>query len=153
MSPPRVFLDSCVLIEGLVAPWSASRGLLILGRSSLFAFVLAAIVIEETERVLISRLADRYGGGRRLKEDFDLLLARLHIERVSHASRQQVKEAQKWIRHRNDAPVLAAAVLAKPDWLVTDNTHHFSSSVALRTGLRIVTPVELLEAAGRGFAG
>jgi len=42
-----VFPDSCVLIEGLVAPWSASRGVLILGRAALFRFAVAEFVIEE----------------------------------------------------------------------------------------------------------
>ena len=77
MNRPRVFLDSCVLIEGLVAPWSASRGVLILGRAALFRFVLAEIVIEETERALAGKLGDAYGGRERLRADFRLLLNRL----------------------------------------------------------------------------
>jgi len=48
-----------VLIEGLVAPWSASRGVLILGRAALFRFAVAEFVIEETERVLAESWAAR----------------------------------------------------------------------------------------------
>jgi bifunctional DNA-binding transcriptional regulator/antitoxin component of YhaV-PrlF toxin-antitoxin module len=38
---PRVFLDSGVLLEGLLAPWSASRAVLILSRRRVFKIVLA----------------------------------------------------------------------------------------------------------------
>ena len=77
MTRPRVFLDSGVLIEGLVSPWSAARGVLILGRAALFTFVLAEIVVEETERALLRKLAQGYGGAARLRDDFRLLMKRL----------------------------------------------------------------------------
>jgi predicted nucleic acid-binding protein len=146
---PRVFLDSCVLIEALLAPWSASRGVLILGRATLFTFVLAEIVIEETERALATRLGSGYGGAQLLRRDFRLLLERLQIERIPHVSRQEFQQAQAWIRHANDAPALAAALRARPDWFLTDNTAHFNAEVAMRTGLRILTPSEFLEHSGR----
>lgn len=149
MTRPRVFLDSCVLIEALVAPWSASRGLLILGRAALFTFVLAEIVIEETERALATRLGPSYGGAQQLRRDFRLLLERLKVERVPHATRQEFQQAQAWIRHANDAPVLAAAVKAKPDWFLTGSTARFNAEVAMCTGLEILTPAELLERSGR----
>ena len=149
MSRPRVFLDSCVLIEALVAPWSASRGLLILGRSALFRFVLAEVVIRETERALVSRIGSGYGGSHQLRDDFRLLLERLEVERVPHVSPEEFEQARSWIRHWNDVPVLAAAVKARPDWLVTDNTDHFSPEVSARTGLPIATPAQFLERAGR----
>lgn len=60
MNPPaaaqRVFPDSNVLIEGLFAPWSASRAILILARARLFRLVLSPYV--ETETVH----AGRHGG-------------------------------------------------------------------------------------------
>jgi len=142
---PRVFLDSCVLIEGLVAPWSASRGVLILGRAALFIFVLAEIVIEETERALVAKLGAGYGGGQHLRHDFRLLLRRLTVERVPHVSEREFELARRWIRHLNDAPVLAAALKARPDWLLTGNRAHFDTEVSARTGLRIVAPAEFLE--------
>ncbi len=149
--PPRLFLDSCVLIEGLVAPWSAARGIMILARAAVFAFVLADIVIEETERALARKLGGGYGGAATLRADFRLLLRRLRAERVPHATRAEFEEARQWIGHFNDVPVLAAALKARPDWLLTDNTTHFDSRVAARTELRIVTPAEFLRQCGRIF--
>ena len=148
MTRPRVFLDSGVLIEGLVSPWSAARGVLILGRGALFTFVLAEIVVEETERALLRKLAQGYGGAARLRDDFRLLMKRLRVERIQHVSPARFEAARRLIRHLNDAPVLAAAIVARPDWLVTGNTKHSTVAVARRTGLRIVTPTSFLEKSG-----
>jgi hypothetical protein len=148
---PRVFLDSCVLIEGLVAPWSGSRGVLILGRTALFKFALADIVVEETERALLARVGAGYGGAQRLRDDLALLLGRLDVERIPHASVAEVERVRTWIRHRADVPVLAAAVQARPDWFLTDNVGHFNAAVSARSGLTIATPGRFLQEAGKLF--
>jgi hypothetical protein len=54
---PRVFLDSGVLLEGLLAPWSASRAVLILSRRRVFKIVLAKYVQGEVEDNLLELLA------------------------------------------------------------------------------------------------
>ena len=56
-SIPRVFLDSGVLLEGLLAPWSASRALLILSRRKVFKLILAEYVQGEVEDNLLELLA------------------------------------------------------------------------------------------------
>jgi predicted nucleic acid-binding protein len=48
------------------------------------------------------------------------------------------------IRHRADVPILVSAIQAKPDYLVTTNTRHFTVVVARCTGLKIVTPQQLI---------
>ena len=40
---PRLFLDSGVLLEGLLSPWSASRAVLVLSRRRVFKIILAEI--------------------------------------------------------------------------------------------------------------
>lgn len=81
-----------------MAPWSASRAVLIFGRSALFTFVVAEVVLEETERTLAA-LGAAYGGLQRLQQDLRLLPERLRVERASHASQQEVAAARAWIRH------------------------------------------------------
>ena len=39
-----------------------------------------------------------------------------------------------------DAPILAAAIESGADCLVTGNTHHFTTEVAERAGIAILTP-------------
>ncbi len=149
MKTPRIFPDSCVLIEGLVAPWSASRGVLILGRAALLNFVVAEVVVEETERAIAAKFGIGYGGRQRLLDDLQFLLQRLRVERIPHVSAIEFQDARKLIRHTNDVPVIAAATKAKPDWLLTINVSHFNTEVTKRTGLRIVTPAAFLDTAGR----
>ncbi len=130
-------------MEGLACPWSNSHGLLILARS-LFTIVLDEIVQEETERALHRKLQTGYRGD--LLADYRGLMQRLVVERVPHVSRKEFEQARPWIRHQNDVPVLAAAVQAKPDWLLTANTSdgHFDASASDRTGIRTATPKEFL---------
>ena len=141
MSRPRVFLDSCVLIGGLAVPSSASSGLLKL-HGSFFALVLAEAVYEETKRVFRRDFAAESA---ELLKSLDHLLKRLVSERLPHASAREVEQAGKLIKHQNDAPILAAAIKAKPDWLITDNTKDFTEEVSKRTGLRIATPGRFLD--------
>jgi len=48
------------------------------------------------------------------------------------------------MRHQADVSVLVAAIAAKPDWLVSCNASHFNPQVARASGLRIVTPAQLM---------
>lgn len=63
--------------------------------------------------------------------------ARLEVERnlLKWLGEQPERDL---IRHPADVPVLVAAMKARPDWLVTKNTHHFTQEVAQRTGLKII---------------
>ena len=79
------------------------------------------------------------------------MLKRLDIERVPHSSPEEVQGARPLIGHINDAPILAAAIKAKPDWLLTDNATHFNQAVSRKTGLQIATPRELLVLCGKLF--
>jgi hypothetical protein len=73
----RVFPDSNVLIEGLFAPWSASRAILILARARAFRLVLSPYVEAEVERALFNRLAGDPSEGARLIDDYALALTLL----------------------------------------------------------------------------
>jgi predicted nucleic acid-binding protein len=133
-----------------VAPWSASRGALVLSRASLFQLLIAEIVLEEVTRELKKRVllqkTDTY-----LLKELDVLLQKMKTERVPHATDAEFLAAAPLIDHRNDIPVLAAAIKSKPDWLLTDNTRHFNQTVSASTGLTIVTPTQFLKRAGTIF--
>lgn len=65
---------------------------------------------------------------------------------VPLAGTQEITAAARVIRHLNDAPILAAAINARPAWLLSNNTEHFTPMVARRTGLRIATPYQFFRA-------
>lgn len=144
----RVFVDSNVLIEGLFAPWSASRAILILARVSAIRIVLSPYVEEEVERALLNKLSTDPQEGSRIIDDYALALKLLAPERTERISQEEFESHRAAIRHRNDVPVLVTAIKASPDWLITSNTEHFDREVSARTGLRIVTPHEFLKKCG-----
>jgi len=60
-------------------------------------------------------------------------------------TRAEVARAAQII-HRNDAPILAAAMSGEADYLITWNTKHFATpSVRRVVRFRIATPGEFLE--------
>ncbi len=145
---PRVFPDSNVLVEGLFSPWSVSRAILIMARARLFRLVLSPYVEKEVERALLGRLNVDYEGGSRLIDDYALALELIAPERLDGITKEEFKANRHLIRHGADVPALVTAIKAKPDWLVTANVEHFDEDVALRTGLRIVTPCGFLQRIG-----
>ena len=86
-SPVRVFPGSNVLVEGLFAPWSASRAILILERAELFRLVLSPYVEEEVERALLKVLARNESEGSRLIDDYGFALKLLAPERTPRITR------------------------------------------------------------------
>lgn len=134
---PRVFLDSGVLLEGLLAPWSASRAVLVLSRRRVFKIILAKYVQGEVEENLLQLLASDARLGNEIINVYATLLRLLDPEYVALPSRQEVERHRHLIRHQADVPVLVSALKAAPDWFLTTNTRHFNKQVALRTQLRI----------------
>ncbi len=147
-APVRVFVDSNVLIEGLFAPWSASRAILVLSRAGVIRVVLSPYDEEEVERALLKRFGEDEQDGARLIDDYALALELLRPERLPRITKAEFVAHRATIRHRNDVPVLVTAIKARPDWLVTANTEHFTAEVSRRTGLAIVTPRDFLKLFG-----
>ena len=143
-SIPRVFLDSGVLLEGLLAPWSASRVLLILSRRRVFKIILAEYVKGEVEDNLLELLAPSPRLANETINAYSTLLRLLKPEFIPLPTKQDVDRHRHLIRHQADVPVLVAALKAAPDWFLTTNTRHFTKQVSLRTQLKIVTPQEFI---------
>ena len=144
----RVFPDSNVFVEGLFAPWSASRAILILARAGMFRLVISPYVRDEVEGLLLRRFGANPEIGGKIIDDYDLALKLLAPETLDRITKQEFQQYRSFIRHGNDVPVLVTAIKAKPDWLVTSNTEHFSPEVAARTGLKIVSPHDFLKLIG-----
>jgi predicted nucleic acid-binding protein len=137
----RLFLDSNVLIGGIVARWGLDRAVLSLCAARICQLVLAEVVRDEVEENLLLHTA-RLGAREvdKLLADYAKLIKLTRPELVPYPSEEAVIAARHLIRHPADVPVLVSAIHSQPDWLLTHNTKHFSSAVARRTGLRIATP-------------
>ena len=126
-----------MLTGGIVAPWGLDKAVLSLCAARVCRLVLADAVREEVEenllvhaRNLLAKQADE------VIEDYRRLIELTKPEIVPFPELGAVLAGRKLIRHEADVPVLLSAMEAKPDWLLTHNTKHFTPVVAHRTGLR-----------------
>ena len=142
----RLFLDSNVLTGGIVAPWGLDKAVLSLCAARICRLVLAEAVREEVEEnLLLHAAALSPEDADALIENYRRLIELTRPEMVAYPDAEAVRANRSLIRHEADVPVLLSAIAAKPDWLLTHNTKHFTPAVAARTGLRIATPVEFFE--------
>lgn len=142
----RLFLDSNVFTGGIVSPWGLDKAVLSLCAAKICRLVLAEAVREEVEEnLLLHATALSPAQADTLLENYRRLIELTRPELVAFPDAETVRQSRGIIRHEADVPVLLSAIEAKPDWLLTHNTKHFTPTVAQRTGLRIATPVEFFE--------
>jgi len=139
----RVFLDTNVLIAGVLTQRGIPATILDLGETEEIQLVVSRQVLVEADRVFARKFPE-------LLERYRLFIKNLRPLLVEDPPARAVREARKVI-HPDDAPILAAAKLAKVQYLVTGNTRHFTASrVREFLPIPIVTPAEFL-AAFRAF--
>lgn len=149
----RLFLDSNVLTGGIVARWGLDRAVLSLCAARICRLVLAEAVREEVEENLLIHAAGLDEElSKHILSDYVGLIKLTRPERVPLPSEEEVLAARHIIRHAADVPVLLSAINARPDWLLTHNTKHFTLRVARTTGLRIATPAEFFRALAQGLS-
>jgi len=150
---PRLFLDSNVLTGGIVAKWGLDRAVLSLCAARICRLVLAEAVREEVEENLLLHAANLdEAPGKQVLDDYAGLIKLTRPERVSLPTEADVLASRHIIRHAADVPVLLSAIRAKPDWLLTHNTKHFTPRVAKVTGLHIATPAEFFRVLAEGLS-
>ena len=139
----RLFLDSNVLTGGIVSPWGLDKAVLSLCAAKVCRLVLAEVVRDEVEENLLLH-AERLPAldAEQLVEDYRRLIRLTSPEIVAYPSKSSVLSSRGLIRHEADVPVLLSVMACRPDWLLTNNSKHFTKTVAQRTGLRIAAPAE-----------
>jgi predicted nucleic acid-binding protein len=133
----RVFVDSSVLIAGAGSRSGASRAVLMMAEIGLYNLVLSRQVLDECERNLRRKLPAAL-------PVFAELLANIGPEIVPDPSSE---ESARWqtVISAKDAPILAAAVLAVPDRVLTLDMKDFTPKVAAKSGLTIQTPSDFVK--------
>jgi predicted nucleic acid-binding protein len=147
---PRLFLDSNVLMRGFVAKWGLDKAILSLCAARVCKLVLAEAVRVEVERNLV-RHATLQGldSSSEMLESYRKFIELCAPELVPKPAAEKIRSHLHLIRHLSDLPVLLSAISAQPDWLLTNNTKHFTSVVAEETGLRIAAPIDFFRFAMR----
>jgi putative PIN family toxin of toxin-antitoxin system len=134
----RVFLDASVLFAAAYSRTGSSRDLCREAIRGDVQIVISQPVLEEVEANLTKKAPQALAA-------FHDLLGLIAIEVSATPTLEELQRAAAYI-HLKDAPIVAAAVKAKVDYLVTWDRKHFMDApmVAKRSGLRIVTPDELV---------
>ena len=134
-----LFLDSSVLIAGIISSQGASRALLLLGENEKIVIAVSEQVIAEVERNIARKVPKALPFAREI-------LTRINMRIFHDPSVETVQQHLDWIQHVVDVPILVAAAQAEVDFLVTLNTRHFidDPKVAEVSGLRIGTPGDAL---------
>lgn len=138
MALVRVFLDTSALLAGLVSSQGAAHLILALAEAGLLRLVVSEEVLVEAERNLAAKLPESLPHYRRWREVCPL-------EEVPPPPVEAVLRAAEII-HPKDAAILAAAMKAGVDYLVTLDRRHFLDNLEViqRSGLRIGMPGDFL---------
>lgn len=133
----RIFLDSSVLISGIISQTGASSAILDLGEAGEIVIVLSKGVLIETDKVFEKKFPDLIG-------DFREFIKSLSPVIIDDPTPQETREAESVI-HKDDALILAAAQKAEIHYLVSLDTKHFHG-IKARQYLKnpIVTPAQFL---------
>ena len=112
----RVFLDTSALLSGLNSPTGAAGVIIAACRTKEIIPVISAQIIEESQRNIARKFP-------KLETSFQAFLL-LPPEITPDPTLEQIRRAYQ-ILPTSDAPILAAALKAKPDVLVTWDVHDF----------------------------
>lgn len=135
-SRARVFLDTSAILAGLNSSYGAAGTILAYCSIGAITPLISEQVLEEAERNIEKKFP------KLLIAWQSLLLTPLEI--VKNPTLRQVRAVSK-ILPTSDAPILAAAIAAKPDCLITWNTRDFlRPGVVAHVAFPIFTPGEFL---------
>jgi len=133
---PRVFLDTNILISGVVFAGN-ERKLLEATIDGKFVLMLSSDVIDEAKEVLRRKFPKQ-------AVLFPLFLRTVKHEEISRrAYKRSVKGYVEFIGDRTDAPILAAAVVSKADYLVTGDKRLLALKRVV--GIEIIQTSKLLK--------
>lgn len=134
------FVDASVLFAATYSSTGAARDLLKLALSGRINLVVSQLVLLEVQRNLANKAPEKIG----------FLLTLLETDVFQHApalTREEILEAASYTALK-DAAVVAAALKANVDFLVTYDRKHLINppEVSEKSGLRIVTPDVVVQA-------
>ena len=134
----RVFLDTSALIAGIASSTGAAREVFRLAELQLIELVLSIQVIVEADRNIEAKLPE-------MLYEYRAFLGLLSPLLVDDPSSKDIKKYAGLI-DPDDAPILAAAVAAKVDCLVTwDKKHFLKTDINTGTDMKVLSPGEFLK--------
>jgi putative PIN family toxin of toxin-antitoxin system len=137
----RLFLDANVYFAGFVSNQGASSLILELARREKLQIYASRLVLHEADRNL------RQKTDRKTVITFHRFLQKTRIHVISSPN-EKISERCEAVIHPKDAPVLAAAIEAQADFLITLDRKHLLTPEAISLSkefrLKILTPGDFL---------
>ena len=137
-SPPRVFIDSSVLIAAAASSTGSARDLINLGLDGKVDLFVSSVVLTESQRNVARKLP-------RALPIFQLLRAALQHRIVDPTSQLVASVAQSIVP--KDAPVVAAALAAQAEFLASYDRKHLlgqASQIQAAYQLVVATPDQII---------
>lgn len=133
----KVFIDSSVFISAAFSATGASREIILMAIRDKISLIASPLVLAETEKNLSRKAAQALPAFRRFLDTLPLEL--------SESTKQEVEQAATYTEIK-DAPIVAAAIKAKVDYLVSLDKRHLVGveAVTRGSGLQIVLPSDFL---------
>ena len=130
----RVFIDTNVLISAMISETSISRYLLLL-LSEKHHLIICSYTLSEVSQVLIKRFPNKVAA-------WDKMLVALDFE-LAYTPTDLTKINTPYIRDEKDLPILASAIIAQPDILVTGDYDFHTHEI--REHFAVYTPSEFIQ--------
>jgi predicted nucleic acid-binding protein len=145
LKSPRVFLDTSVLFAAVLSPTGGARKLFHLAEAGVLRLMAGPTVLREADEVV----------RRKAMASLPVLAQLLDAGRVETSpapTEIQVEDARQRVQYAPDATVLAEAIRAEPDWLVTHDKEHFlNEKLELKLAFAIGTPGDLIQSIKDGL--
>ncbi|MCB9771367.1 MAG: PIN domain-containing protein [Candidatus Omnitrophica bacterium] len=134
----QVFLDSSVIVSGMISQIGASSAILDLGEAGEIKIILSKGVLVETDRVFERKFPALLG-------DFREFIKNLSPVVINDPTFHEIQVAKKVI-DQGDAIILAAAKKVNLHSLISLDTKHFhTSKVKLFLKAPVLTPAQFLK--------
>lgn len=135
----RVFLDTSVLFAAVLSPEGGSRMVLKLGEAGVVELLVGPTVLAEIDDVVTRKASES-------RPLLALLLDAARVEVGPAPSRKLMASARRLVAHAGDAAVLAEALAARAEWLLSHDKRHLLTASAHVAALAIGTPGDLIAA-------
>lgn len=137
--PPKIFIDSSVLIAAAISSTGSARDLIMKSFHNKLEVVISDLVIAETQKNLANKAPQAL-------PVLQLFLGALNPEVVSPTKTSVLKASE--VVELKDAPIVAGATYSKADYLVTFDRKHLlqhKREIKAILKVKVVTPNELIK--------
>ena len=135
----RIFLDTSVIFAAVLSETGGARKLFRLGEAGVLQLIVGPNVLRECEDVV----------RRKVPASLPILAYLLElgmVEIVTQSPDAFIEQATAIVAYKPDAYVLAEAIGAEPDWLIThDKIRFLSANLGTNLAFRIGTPGDLIQ--------